>query len=59
MKELKSILDVKLKCPACCLITTVGEAEPDIDGDGSLGCPRCLAVENKKIVMLQENTKTS
>ena len=47
----ESILDVKLKCPECTLITTVDLAEPDIDGEGSLGCPRCLQVEKKKVVM--------
>ncbi len=44
----KSITDVKLKCPECNLIVSVGDAEPDIDGDGSLGCPTCLP---KKIVL--------
>ncbi len=48
-----SITDVKMKCPQCCLITTAGLAEPDIDGDGSLGCPRCLSVENKKVVLCE------
>ena len=40
--ELRSILDVKVKCPACGWSGTVGDAEPDVDGDGSLGCPKCL-----------------
>ncbi len=47
----ESILEVKMKCPECMLITTVDLCEPDIDGDGSLGCPRCLAVDKKKIVV--------
>ncbi len=41
---MKSILDVKLKCPKCGLEATVGDAEPDVDGEGSLGCPKCLSV---------------
>ena len=49
--NLPRIADVKLKCPECGLITTVGKAEPDIDGEGSLGCPKCLYVMKKKIVM--------
>ena len=51
MKMVKSILDVKLKCPECNLITTAGEAYPDIDGDGSLGCQRCLYIMKKKVVL--------
>lgn len=52
---LPRIADVKLKCPECGLITTVGQAEPDIDGEGSLGCPRCLCATKKKIVMYELN----
>ncbi len=48
-----SILDVRMKCPECMLITTVDLCEPDIDGEGSLGCPRCLAMEKKKVVMTE------
>jgi hypothetical protein len=35
-----SILDAKLVCDTCLKISTVGECEPDVDGDGSLGCPQ-------------------
>ena len=42
--KLISIMDVKVKCPECGLVVRVGDAEPDIDGDGSLGCPRCLSM---------------
>lgn len=42
---------VKVKCPNCLLIIKVGDCEPDIDGDGNLGCPRCLVISNKKVVM--------
>ena len=52
------ITDVKMRCPVCLLITIVGDCEPDIDGDGSLGCPRCLYVEKKKVVM-QQNKDTN
>lgn len=47
----KSILDVKMICPECKLVQRVGDAEPDIDGDGSLGCSRCLYVLKKKVVL--------
>ena len=45
------IIDVKLVCPVCKFITSVGEAEPDIDGDGNLGCPKCLLYKKQKVVM--------
>ena len=51
MAKLGSILDVKMKCPECSLVTTVGLCEPDIDGEGSLGCPRCLYIMKRKVVM--------
>lgn len=38
-EPLKSILDVPMFCPLCGSTTTAGEAKPDADGDGSLGCP--------------------
>lgn len=47
MSELTSILDVKLKCPLCNFKFTVGEGFPDVDGDGSIGCPICFAVAVK------------
>ena len=49
----ESILDVRMQCPVCRMITSIGECEPDIDGDGSLGCPRCLTVNKQKNVMQQ------
>src|ERR1700722_18849074 len=36
---LRSILDVPMKCAICGAITRAGDCEPDVDGDGSLGCP--------------------
>lgn len=39
MNELGSILDAQLRCPLCGTVSKVGECEPDVDGDGSLGCP--------------------
>ena len=50
-QKLMRITDVKLRCPECSLVTTVGDAEPDIDSDGSLGCPRCLYVLKKKVIL--------
>ena len=40
----KRITDVACVCPVCGWTGTVGECEPDVDGDGSLGCPKCNAV---------------
>jgi len=53
MSKTESITDVKMYCPVCLMITKVGDCEPDIDGDGSLGCPWCLQTMNKKVVMKQ------
>jgi hypothetical protein len=39
MTELRSILDVPMKCELCGAVTRAGDCEPDVDGDGSLGCP--------------------
>ena len=36
---LTSILDVPMKCEICGAVTRAGDCEPDVDGDGSLGCP--------------------
>lgn len=40
----KKIEDVRCICPKCTWVGTVYECEPDVDGDGSLGCPKCGAV---------------
>ena len=37
--SLGSILDVPMKCELCGTVTRLGDCEPDVDGDGSLGCP--------------------
>ena len=36
------ISDAKVKCPACGWKGIVDDCEPDVDGDGSPGCPICL-----------------
>ena len=36
------ITEVKVKCPVCGWKGTIIDAEPDVDGDGSPGCPICL-----------------
>lgn len=36
---MRSILDVVLTCALCGKPCKVGDAEPDVDGDGSPGCP--------------------
>lgn len=45
------ILLQRMKCPKCSWTGTVHECEPDVDGDGSLGCPRCktVAESNNKV----------
>ena len=43
-KVLPKIGEVKCKCPSCNWKGTVDDCEPDIDGDGSLGCPKCSTV---------------
>lgn len=39
MAELQSILDVPMVCDTCGSTCTVKDCEPDVDGEGSLGCP--------------------
>ena len=39
MLPLTSILDAPLRCQLCGKVSRAGDCEPDIDGDGSLGCP--------------------
>ena len=43
-KTLGSIFDVPCHCDKCGWGGTVDSCEPDVDGDGSLGCPDCLSV---------------
>ena len=46
----KRITDVACRCKVCGWTGTVGECEPDVDGDGSLGCLKCMkVVETEKI----------
>lgn len=42
--HLKSIMDAGMFCQQCGWLGTVKDCEPDVDGDGSLGCPRCDSV---------------
>lgn len=39
---MNSIMEFPVKCSLCDWHGTVAEAEPDIDGEGTLGCPDCL-----------------
>ena len=41
---MNSITDVKCYCQYCNWFGTLKDCEPDIDGDGSLGCPECSRV---------------
>ena len=40
--DLSSILDIEVKCPVCGWKGMIRDTEPDVDGDGSPGCPQCL-----------------
>lgn len=42
--KLLSITEQLCRCLECDWNGTVWDCEPDVDGDGSLGCPECLAV---------------
>lgn len=46
------IEDVPMRCILCSTVNRLGDCEPDVDGDGSLGCPvpDCggTAVEEKR-----------
>ena len=43
-----SILAVPMICPKCDWKGVVAQAEPDVDGEGSLGCPECQTVLKMK-----------
>lgn len=43
-KHQHSILAHPMRCPKCSWRGPVGACEPDVDGDGSLGCPQCETV---------------
>lgn len=58
LKE-KRITDVKCKCPECRWEGTVGECEPDIDGDGSLGCPACFMAGAYVIIETEEESSSA
>jgi len=38
-EPLTSILDAPMVCTVCGSTNRVGDCEPDVDGDGALGCP--------------------
>ena len=44
-----SILRVGCVCPKCKWIGQVKQCEPDVDGDGSIGCPKCFTVVKTEI----------
>jgi len=43
MHRLPRITDGAARCP-CGWWGTIGDCEPDVDGDGNLGCPECFKV---------------
>lgn len=52
---MKRIEDVAAKCEGCELIHRFGDCEPDVDGDGSMGCPtpdcgRIIVFNDKTII---------
>jgi hypothetical protein len=38
------VLNVPMRCPKCGWTWTLKDCEPDVDGDGGMGCPKCRAV---------------
>ena len=40
---------VRVYCPACRWTGRVDDCEPDVDDEGSLGCPRCLVVVKEAV----------
>lgn len=38
------ITDILVFCPKCSWWGRVGDCEPDVDDEGSIGCPRCKTV---------------
>lgn len=54
----RSILDVRMRCQKCGAVRRAGDCLPDVDGEGSLGCPRqsCggIAIESE-----METSRTS
>ena len=43
---MQTVTNIACGCPRCDWVGCVGDCYPDIDDDGSLGCPHCLAVVN-------------
>lgn len=41
---MRSITEVQMICPNCNWTGPVADCEPDVDGDGSLGCPECEGI---------------
>jgi hypothetical protein len=33
---------IKVRCPCCSWEGKIEDAKPDVDGEGSPGCPKCL-----------------
>lgn len=48
------ITDVRMECLKCHRITTVGNAIPDIDGEGSLGCPFCYDKDLERVALVEQ-----
>lgn len=55
-----SILAVSVQCGVCGWAGIVKECEPDVDGNGSLGCPRCrnIVQVNEPLQRLGGRVKT-
>ncbi|MFA7100707.1 MAG: hypothetical protein WC196_02950 [Bacilli bacterium] len=48
------ITDVRMECLKCHRISTVGNAIPDIDGEGSLGCPFCYDKDLERVALVEQ-----
>lgn len=53
---LRSITEVKCSCK-CGWTGTVIDCEPDVDGDGGLGCPCCMQLVNIFTTEFEKNPR--
>ncbi len=53
-EQLPRIGNALMECPCCGWEGTVYECEPDVDGDGSLGCPVCCTGDCNPISIVHD-----
>lgn len=51
------ITDVVVACSKCGWVGRIENTEPDVDGDGNLGCPDCFT--KKRVEIVKEITDQS